>query len=124
MSENIPAISIVDRFLEHSRILIFDNDGDEEWYLGSADWMKRNLNRRVEVVFPIYDPDIREEFRTIVELQWGDTSRSRVLGAECTNQYRTTSGPSIRAQVDTYAFVESLLGSGLDEGAALAGDRE
>ena len=60
VSENIRVISIVDRFLEHSRIFYFDNGGDPQVYIGSADWMDRNLSRRVEVVFPIEQPDLKQ----------------------------------------------------------------
>jgi polyphosphate kinase len=60
LSENISAISIVDKYLEHSRIF-FGNDGDEKMFISSADWMPRNLNRRIEVACPIYDNEIKEE---------------------------------------------------------------
>lgn len=109
LSEDLTAISIVDRFLEHARVYVFGNGGDEEWYIGSADWMKRNLSKRVEVVFPLYDDEVREELRTIIELQWADNCRARLLGEECMNRYRTTQGPSIRAQVDTYNWADWLL---------------
>src|SRR5690606_2815402 len=61
MSENIEAISVVDRFLEHPRIFIFANSGDPKMYISSADWMTRNLDFRVEVGCPIYDPEIKQE---------------------------------------------------------------
>ena len=109
LDEPIPAIGILDRFLEHARIYVFENDGNPEWYLGSADWMKRNLSRRVEVVFPLYDPDVLEEIRTILDLQWGDNTKARVLDEGCTNRYRDNPGPSVRAQVDTYVYLEKLL---------------
>jgi polyphosphate kinase len=59
ISENIEVISIVDRFLEHSRVYIFHNNGDKKYFLASADWMKRNLSRRIEVAFPIFDNEIQ-----------------------------------------------------------------
>ena len=66
LSENIRVRSIVGRFLEHSRIFYFRNDGNEEVYIGSADWMPRNLNRRVEVVCPVNDPKLRRFLRDVV----------------------------------------------------------
>ena len=69
LSDSIEITSIVDRFLEHSRIFMFHADGAEKFYLASADWMTRNLNRRVEVAFPIYDPDVRNELRHVLDLQ-------------------------------------------------------
>jgi len=77
ISENIEAIRIVDRFLEHSRIFVFCNGGKPKYYIGSADLMPRNLDRRVEVLTPILDPGIREELRTVFEMQWKDNVKSR-----------------------------------------------
>ena len=106
LSDEIDAISIIDRFLEHARVLHFHNDGDEQWFVGSADWMQRNLNRRVEVVFPVKDRALREEIRTILEFQWRDNCRARWLNEGKENLYRTHEGPSIRAQVDTYYYLK------------------
>ncbi|MBD3325382.1 polyphosphate kinase 1, partial [candidate division KSB3 bacterium] len=72
LSENIEAISIVDKFLEHSRILIFCNNGKEKYYIGSADWMTRNLDHRVEAACPIYAKNLQKELRTYFDLQWKD----------------------------------------------------
>jgi polyphosphate kinase len=72
LSESIRVISIVGRFLEHARIIFFNNDGDSEFYIGSADWMKRNLESRVEVMVPIEDPRHQKELRTIIDLQLRD----------------------------------------------------
>lgn len=112
-SECIEARSIVDRFLEHARVYHFANGGDEVLYLGSADWMNRNLSRRIEVAFPIYDEALREEIKHILHLQWSDNTKARVLDSEQTNTYHTTdSGTNVRAQFDTYKWlaerVESL----------------
>lgn len=106
LSENIEAISIVDRFLEHGRIYVFHNDGDEEWFVASADWMTRNLNRRVEVAFPIFDPSIREELRAFLDLQWNDNVKARILDAEMSNRYRPRDDAHpVRAQADGYRMV-------------------
>ena len=79
VSENIEVRSIVGNFLEHARIFWFSNGGDEEVYMGSADWMPRNLNRRVEIVFPVEQPDIREEVKRILTVQFADNVKAHVL---------------------------------------------
>ncbi len=80
VSDNIRVISIVDRFLEHSRIFYFGNDGDPQVYIGSADWMDRNLSRRVEVVFPIEPPELKQRLiREILATSLADNAKARVL---------------------------------------------
>jgi polyphosphate kinase len=86
-SENITARSIVDRYLEHARISIFRAGGEEKMYVASADWMGRNLNRRIEVAFPIYDPDVKAELRKSIDLQLADNRKARVLNAKLDNPY-------------------------------------
>src|SRR5207253_10178401 len=79
-SENIRVISIVDRFLEHSRIFYFHNAGDPLVYIGSADWMDRNLSRRVEVVFPVETPELKQRLiREILTTSLADNAKSRQL---------------------------------------------
>ncbi|MCH7638735.1 MAG: polyphosphate kinase 1 [Bacteroidetes bacterium] len=105
-SENIEARSIVDRFLEHARVFHFANGGEEVLYLASADWMKRNLSRRIEVAFPIYDEALREEIKHILDLQWADDTKARVLDANQSNAYYRPSEPTgSRAQFDTYRWL-------------------
>ncbi|MDR2784615.1 MAG: polyphosphate kinase 1 [Treponema sp.] len=82
LSENIRVVSIVDRYLEHSRIFFFASGGNEEMYLSSADWMPRNLERRVELMFPVLQADIREEIRDILEACFRDNQQSWQLGAD------------------------------------------
>jgi len=82
VSENITVSSIVDRYLEHSRIFIFENGGNPKVYLSSADWMGRNLNRRVEVIFPIEDADLKDEIITLMEISMDDNVKRRVAGAD------------------------------------------
>lgn len=79
LSEHIRVFSIIDRFLEHARIFYFLNDGDPEYLLASADWMPRNLDRRVEIAFPILDPWLQAQVQEILEVQLTDTSKARVL---------------------------------------------
>ncbi len=82
LSENIRVVSIVDRFLEHARIVIFDNDGALEHWLSSADWMGRNLDGRVETAFPVVDPALCREVEAILDLQLADTVKAREITAD------------------------------------------
>ena len=84
MSENITVRSITGRFLEHSRIFYFYNEGHEDIYLASADWMPRNLNRRVELLFPIEDPDCRARVKEVLDVELADTVRASFLSADGT----------------------------------------
>ena len=88
-SENIRICGIIDRYLEHSRILIFANGGKERIFIGSADWMPRNLDHRVEVLAPVYDPEIKEEMRRIVDSALADTVQARVVDGTGDNRLRT-----------------------------------
>ena len=84
MSENITVRSITGRFLEHSRIFYFYNEGHEDVYLASADWMPRNLNRRVELLFPVEDPDCRARVLEVLEVELADTVRAHFLAPDGT----------------------------------------
>ena len=84
MSENITVRSITGRFLEHSRIFYFHNEGHEDLYMGSADWMPRNLNRSVELMFPIEDPDCRARVMEVLEVELNDTVRAHFLDTDGT----------------------------------------
>ena len=79
MSENIRVVSVVDRFLEHSRIFYFENAGNPEVFVGSADWMDRNLSRRVEVVFPVEQPDLKQRVIEILKMTLADNVKAREL---------------------------------------------
>ena len=101
ISENIRVISVVDRFLEHSRIFYFENDGHPEVFIGSADWMDRNLSRRVEVVFPIEQPDLKARLiDDILKTSVADTGKARLLMADGTyTRIRPAEGqPVLRSQ--------------------------
>jgi polyphosphate kinase len=102
LSETIHVRSIVDRFLEHARIYYFANGGHEEIYLGSADWMKRNLDRRLEILFPIRDPAVRQRLLGILEVYFTDNVKARELLPE--GRYRAVpqKGEPIRAQEKFY----------------------
>ncbi|OGU34123.1 MAG: polyphosphate kinase 1, partial [Ignavibacteria bacterium GWB2_35_6b] len=107
LSENINVISILDRYLEHSRVYIFHNGGDEKIYAASADWMKRNLSRRVEVAFPIYDLKIKKEIKDIVALQLKDKIKARVIDKDNLNEYqKTKSRIKISSQTASYNYLK------------------
>lgn len=109
LSGTIEAISIVDRFLEHTRAFCFHNNGQSEYYISSADWMTRNLNRRIEVTVPIYDDKIKRQLRDHFEILWKDNTKSRIFDANQSNAYRKLNGPKIRAQLDMHAYVKKQL---------------
>ena len=86
VSENIRVRSIVGTFLEHARIFYFYNDGHEEIYMGSADWMPRNLDRRVEIVFPVEEEELKEKAKHILDVQLSDTLKAHRLLEDGTYQ--------------------------------------
>ena len=95
VSENIQIISIVGQLLEHSRIFRFENGGDPKIYMGSADWMPRNLDRRVELVFPIDDADLKERAFGILDTLLSDNTNARVMQADTSYQHVNRRGRSI-----------------------------
>jgi polyphosphate kinase len=110
-SKNIRVIRIVDRFLEHARAFVFLNNGDHKVFLGSADWMKRNLRRRVECVFPIYDPDAKKEILDILNIQLSDNVKACELDNNQNNNRIVTEGPEIRSQIATYDYFRKKYGT-------------
>lgn len=106
LSENIDVISIVDKFLEHSRIFIFCNGGKEKYYIASGDWMYRNLDHRSEVAVPIFDKQLQEELKHYVTIQLQDSVKARILNKTQDNKYVSKdSGKPIRAQVETFNWL-------------------
>lgn len=105
---NIEAISLVDRYLEHSRVYVFHNAGKPLTYLSSADWMGRNLDHRVEVAFPILDPALQREIADLLDIQWADRTKARVIDPAQTNPYRKKgrTEPLVRAQEATYLYLK------------------
>jgi polyphosphate kinase len=85
-SENITVLRIVDRYLEHARVFVFHNDGESKYYMGSADWMNRNLHSRIEVVFPVTDPRLTAELQHILDLQLQDSRKAVLLNDRLENQ--------------------------------------
>jgi len=109
-SKNIHAISLVDRLLEHARVLIFQNGGDPKVYIGSADWMTRNIDRRVEVTVPIFDPKIKQELIDMINIQLKDNKKARIWDEELTNEYvKTNSDKECRAQIATHEYFKRKL---------------
>ncbi|MFC3973267.1 polyphosphate kinase 1 [Maribacter confluentis] len=104
MSENIEAISVVDKFLEHTRLFAFANGGNPKVYISSADWMTRNLDYRVEVGCPIYDEDIKKELMDTFEICWKDNMKARIFSEKQDNAYRKTKPPKVRSQFTTYEY--------------------
>lgn len=106
-SENIEIVSIVDKYLEHARVHIFANGGDERIYLTSADFMSRNIDSRVEVGFPIYDKHVKKEIRDIIDIQLADNTKAREINCHNTNKYhKTKSDIPCRAQIDIYNYLK------------------
>ena len=111
MSENINVISIVDKYLEHARFFIFCNAGDELIYISSADWMTRNLDFRVETSVPVYDPEIKKEIKTIINIQLNDNTKARIINQYQNNKYkkRRNGGKSFISQQETYKYYQNKL---------------
>lgn len=105
-SKNIRGISVVGRYLEHSRVFIFCNGGDEKYFISSADWMTRNLDFRSEVAVPVYDKSIQIELKTILELQWKDNTKARLIGGKHANEYvATRSSVKLNAQQEIRKYL-------------------
>ncbi|MGV3636519.1 MAG: polyphosphate kinase 1, partial [Flavobacteriales bacterium] len=107
LSSNIEVISIVDRFLEHTRVYAFVNGGRPTVMLSSADWMGRNLDRRVEVAYPVQDAELRATILDLMELQWQDRSKARRIDVLQTNPYRggESRDPATRSQLVTHRYL-------------------
>ena len=108
VSSNIRAIGIVDRFLEHSRFMIFCNGGDELVYITSADIMPRNLDHRIEVSCPVWDPAIKKEITDVFNIQWNDNVKARILDAGMSDRIVSNSKPPLRSQTEIHAYYTSI----------------
>ena len=105
-SENIEARAIIDRYLEHSRVMIFCNGGDEKYFITSADLMARNLDRRVEVACPVYDERIQKELKDYLEIVWKDAVKARVINDKMNNAYfQSRAKKIIRSQYEFYSYL-------------------
>ncbi len=107
LSENISVISVVDKYLEHSRLFVFANDRIPKYYISSADWMVRNFNHRFEAAIPVYDNALQEEIMDILQIQLNDNVKARLVNVEPNNGYRkTNSETSIRSQIKIYEYLK------------------
>lgn len=109
MSENIEVISIVDKFLEHPRLFIFDNNGQPKIYISSADFMGRNLDNRVEISCPIYDEEIKKELIDTFEISWKDNVKARIISGKALNRYRKNDEEPFRSQFKLYEYYKQKL---------------
>ncbi|MDT8393320.1 MAG: polyphosphate kinase 1 [Bacteroidales bacterium] len=110
INDKVETFSIVDKFLEHSRVFVFCNGGDHKYYIGSADWMPRNFDHRVEVVCPILDEGIKKELHDMLQIQLKDNTQARYLSRKNMNQYRTTGDTfQHRAQFEIYDYLKAKL---------------
>ncbi len=108
-SENIQVTSVVDRFLEHDRVYVFTNGGDEKVFISSADWMTRNIDYRIEVAVRLLDPRLKQLVLDILELQFSDTVKARFVDKELSNHYVPRGNKrKIRAQLAVYEFLKAL----------------
>jgi len=107
LSENIEGISIVDRFLEHARVLVFANGGKPLYYITSADWMVRNFDNRVEVACPVEDVEIRKELQDMLDIELADNSKARIIAGREANRYRNGGLPRKRSQLEFYNYLKS-----------------
>jgi polyphosphate kinase len=102
----VKAVSIVDEYLEHARVFVFHNLGEEKVFISSADWMIRNLDHRIEVTCPILDENIRKVLKSILQIQLADNVKARLLDNELSNRYaRNTEHKKVRSQVDIYNYL-------------------
>ena len=108
VSENIKAIGIVDRFLEHTRFMIFCNGGNEECYISSADLMTRNIEHRIEVTCPVFDKSIRNEMKEIFEIQWSDNMKARKHDAAQSNTFVKPGKKPINSQIEVYSYIKKV----------------
>jgi polyphosphate kinase len=104
--KRVKAISIVDEYLEHARVMIFNHDGKEKVFISSADWMVRNIDHRVEATCPIPDKDIQQELKDILNIQLSDNTKARILDNELSNVYvENASARKVRSQIETYNYL-------------------
>ena len=107
MSENIKVISVVDKYLEHPRIYIFENAGKPKIYISSADWMTRNFENRIEVTCPIYDTDLQNQILDTFDISWRDNVKSRFINELKGKSKRIINTINTRSQFETYRYFKN-----------------
>ncbi len=105
MSENITVRRIVDRYLEHGRVYIFHNNGDDKLWLGSADWMDRNIYKRIEVCFPVYSHKLKKDLMDIVDIQLKDNVQAVLITPDLHNVPNPLVGERVQSQLEIYKKV-------------------
>ncbi|CUU24889.1 polyphosphate kinase 1 [Duffyella gerundensis] len=109
ISENIRVISIVDRYLEHDRVYIFENGGDKKVFLSSADWMTRNIDHRIEVAVAILDPVLKQRIQDIIAILFSDTVKARIVDKELSNRHvQRGNRRKVRSQLAIYDYIKTL----------------
>ena len=108
LSENIKIISIVGKYLEHARVYVFGNNGANDMFIGSADCMERNLDRRVEVLVPVQDHQLKEVIQTCINLQWDDNTKGRIIDENQINAYQKDGKSKINSQLDFKEYLGEL----------------
>ena len=107
LSENIEVVSILDRFLEHPRVYVFENSGEKKVFISSADFMTRNLENRVEVSCPVYDTNLQNEIIDVFEISWNDNIKSRLINRANQNKMKKINGVLNRSQWETYEYYKN-----------------
>jgi polyphosphate kinase len=107
LSENIKAISIVGRYLEHSRIFVFGNNGNPKYYISSADWMTRNIEHRIEVSAPILDKDLQQRIQDMLDIELRSDVKARLIDDKQVNEYRKSKGKI--AKLSSQSLIRSLI---------------
>ena len=106
--KKIYAISIVDEYLEHARVMYFYNKGAENMYISSADWMTRNLDYRIEAATPILQKNLKKELKTLLEIQLEDNVKARILDKNMRNEYvESDNANQKRSQIETYNYLKN-----------------
>ncbi len=109
LSENIHVVSIVDKYLEHARVFIFANGGEEKYYISSADWMSRNLDHRSEAAIPVYDKQLQSELKEFLEIQFRDNTKARIIDEKQRNRYvRAKKATKFRSQIEFYKHLQKM----------------
>lgn len=108
LSENIQVTSILDKYLEHTRVMVFCHSGEELFFISSADWMIRNLDNRIEVTTPIFDIEIKKELKQMLEIQLNDNCKAREIDEKMQNKYHRNNKKPIRTQFETYNLLKEI----------------